>query len=353
MKFLSDKKYVLALLIVFGLLLFVLINYAEPAYRTGYIISQVVPNAPKWFDWGKYDVNVEKVELDVSNNKIQDRSNSVQRELIYIYLPVGVIRPAFVILLPGFTPDGALDTRLVNLARSFAGAGVGVAVPDSTTIRKRIFSREDIELIKLTFYFLQDQDYVDKERIGICGFSVAGSYALRAASELGSGPLFVLSLGGYFDLGELIAQVISKTASYGGSTRPWEPNPMPEEVISNNFIRHIGVESTRQINQEGLSFEDAKRYIQMLPEGVLLNLNTLSPSSILLSIKTSVFLIHDKNDDVIPVEDSYKIRDSLPRNIPVHLSELSSFDHVTPENFFSSDTLKLSWQVLNIIKKLI
>ena len=128
---------------------------------------------------------------------------------------------------------------------------------------------------------------------------------------------------------------------------------MPEEVIRNNFIRHIGVESTRQINQESPSFEDTKRYIQMLPEGVLLNLNTLSPSPTLSRIKTRVFLIHDKNDDVIPVEDSYKIRDSLPRDIPVHLSELSSFDHVTPGNFFSLDTLKLSWQVLSIIKKLI
>ncbi|HWP92764.1 MAG TPA: hypothetical protein VNN20_11290 [Thermodesulfobacteriota bacterium] len=352
MKFLSRKKYPLAFLTAFGLLL-VLINYAEPAYRTGYIISQVVPNAPNWFEWGKYDVSVEKVELDVSNNNNHGRSSEVQRGLIYIYLPMGVIRPGFVILLPGFTPDGALDARLVNLARSFAGAGIGVAVPDSSTIRKRIFSRDDIELIKLTFYFLQDQDYVDKERIGICGFSVAGSYALRAASELGSGPLFVLSLGGYFDLGELIAQVISKSAIYNRSTRLWKPNPMPEEVISNNFIRHIGVESIKQINQESLSFEDAKKYIQMLPEAVLINLSALSPSPTLPAIKTRVFLIHDKNDDVIPVEDSYKIRDLLPRDIPVHLTELSSFDHVTPENFFSLDTLKLSWQVLNIVKMLI
>jgi len=200
---------------------------------------------------------------------------------------------------------------------------------------------------------LQDQNYVDKERIGICGFSVAGSYALRAASELGSSPLFVLSFGGYFNLGELIAQIISKTASYDRATRPWKPNPMPEEVISNNFIRHVGVESIKQINQAPLSFEEAKKYIQMLPERVLLNLDTLSPSPTLSRIKTRVYLIHDKNDDVIPVEDSYKIRDSLHRDIPVHLSELSSFDHVTPGNFFSLDILKLSWQVLSIIKKLI
>ncbi|MGH7889750.1 MAG: hypothetical protein ACRENF_04290, partial [Thermodesulfobacteriota bacterium] len=70
-------------------------------------------------------------------------------------------------------------------------------------------------------------------------------------------------------------------------------------------------------------------------------------------MKTRVFLMHDKNDDVIPVEESRKIRDGLPTNIPIDYSEFSNISHVTPKNFFTGEILKFSWQVLNIVKILL
>ena len=347
-----SKKLLLASLVALGFLILVY-NWGEPAYRTGYVISNVVPNAPRLFEWGKYDVRLMRVELSSGKGDTQTQNVIATNQFIHIYLPEGINRPAFVILVPGLTPEGALDHRLVALAKAFAGAGIGVATVDSDTIRKRRFSRQDIDLIKNTFSFLQDKDYVDKERIGICGFSVAGSYALRAASELGNEPLFVFSLGGYFDLGELIAEILSKKANYNGSIRPWKPNPMPREVISDNFIVHLGEDEAEQVRSGNPSYYDATKYVQSLPRDILLSLDSLSPSPALSRMKTRVFLMHDKNDDVIPVEESRKIRDALPTDIPIYYSELSNISHVTPKDFFTGEILKFSWQVLNIVRILL
>jgi hypothetical protein len=352
MKFFSSKKRLLAFLVAFGLLILIY-TWGEPVYRAGYIISNVVPNAPHLFEWGQYDVKLMRVELAPIKGDTQTQDVIATNQFIYIYLPEGVSRPAFVILVPGLTPEGALDQRLVTLAKAFAGAGIGAATLDSDTIRKRRFSRQDIDLIKNTFSFLQNKEYVDKERIGICGFSVAGSYALRAASELGNGPLFVFSLGGYFNLGELIAEILSKKANYNGSIRPWESNSMTRGVISNNFIVHMGEEKTEPVRSENPSYYDATEYVQSLPREILLSLDNLSPSSALSKMKTRVFLMHDKNDDIIPVEESRKIRDALPKDIPLHYSEFSNIRHVTPKNFFTGEILKFSWQVLNIVRILL
>jgi len=342
---LSKTRQLVLLFAIIGVFLFIL-PWGKALYRTAYIVSHVVPNAPRWFEWGRYGVDLREEEFVGSNPESKKR-------LVYVYLPQGVKKSSFVILVPGFSPEGAKDKRLVNLARSFGGAGIGVAVPDSDTIPKRVFSREDIDIIKDTFSLLQEKEYVDPERIGICGFSVAGSYVLRAASELGDAPLFVFSLGGYFDLKELIAEVLSKRAVYRGFKRSWEPNPLPREVVRNILVEYIGKENAEQLINKNPTFDDAKKYVQSLPKELLSAFNSLSPSPTLLNMRTRVFLMHDKNDDIIPVEESIKIRDALPEGIPVSFSEFSNIHHVTPKNFFSTDIMKFSWQVLSMVRILL
>lgn len=333
-----------AILLVIALaFLLLILQWGKAIYRTAYLVSHVVPNAPRWFEWGIYGVDLRKEEFITESKK----------RLVYIYQPKGIERPSFVILVPGFSPKGAKDRRLVNLAGSFTGSGIGVAVPDSETIPKRVFSREDIDRIKDTFLFLREKGYAAPDRIGLCGFSVAGSYVLRAASELGETPLFAFSLGGYFDLKELVAEVLSKRAVYRGSKRPWKPNPLPKEVVRNILIEHIGKEKAEDLLRRNPSFEEAQRYVESLPSWLLSAFNDLSPSPTLSSMRTRVFLMHDREDELIPVEESLKIRDALPKDIPVSFGEFSSIHHVTPKGFFSGDIVRFSWQVLGMVRILL
>ena len=300
------KRFLIILFVVIGI--FVLLwPHGVVIYRTSYIISHIVPAVPEWFEWGSYEVEVREIEP------------------FDMYLPRGKDETSFVIFFPGFNPDGARDPRMVNLAQAFAGAGIGVAVPDSENIKQQKFSREDIDLIKDAFYFLREQPYVNSDHIGLSGFSIAGSYVLRAAAELGTEPLFVHSLGAYYDLAELFDEIKMGKAIYQDSERSWEPSSLSKEISQNEVNAQITKEET----------------------------DNLSPAPVIRNIKTRVYLMHDKNDDRIPVEESRKIRDALPENIFVSYSEFSLFQHVTPRNFLSFDILKLSGQMFGIMKLLL
>jgi hypothetical protein len=345
--------HIFILLASIGVVFFSL-TCGEALYRTAFIISHVVPKTPRWFELGRYEIEVKQVEFVHQRKDLQYRDKGSSRQIADIYLPKGVRQAAFVILFPGFTPEGAHDRRLVNLARSFAGAGIGVAVPDSYTIREKTFSRDDIDRIKDTFYFLREREYVDPERIGLCGFSVAGSYVLRAASELGSRPIFVVSLGGYFDLGELFMEVISRKAVYKGKERSWEPNSLPKEIVHKVLSEQMGEESAEELLSKGdLTFYEVQKKFRLLSQEFLYTLNYLSPSPVISRIRTRVFLMHDKNDGLIPVEESRKIRDALPKDIPVYHSEFSILHHVTPTSFLNIEIVKFTWQVLMIVRLLI
>lgn len=277
------------------------------AYHSLYVVSRVVPAVPHWFERGSYDV---------------ERREEGQ---IDIYTPAGTEEIAFVIFFPGFNPDGARDPRMVRLARAFAGAGVGVAVPDSENIKQQKFSREDIDLIKDTYYFLKDWPYADPERIGLSGFSIAGSYVLRAAAEFDSEPLFVHASGAYYDLAELFREVDTGVVRYWGKERVWQPSDLSKEVARRDFNKEISEDEAREI----------------------------SPAPLLGNITTRVYLMHDKNDDRIPVEHSRKIRDALSKDTPVSYSEFSLFQHVTPRSFWGLDMLKLSGQIFSIMRLLL
>jgi dienelactone hydrolase len=305
---------------------------------------------PKWFELGKYDIQFDEFEFkrQIGTNDLNKVDYTTQ--MVDIHRPKGPQKSSFVILFPGFTDKGSKDPRLVNFAEALAAAGIGVVIPQSFTIRNSVFTTNDIDRIKHTFTFLQGETYVAKERIGIIGFSVAGSYVLRAASSLGNRPLFLLTVGAYYSLSDLIVSIVTEKAVYDGHERSWKPNPFPKKLLRDYLDNQLGIAKTDEIfSNNGITFEELSRNNKKFTE----KLDELSPYPILSEIKTTVFLMHDKNDGNTPVEDARKIRDALPENIPVYYTELSIMNHVTPNTFLSFDFIKLFWHVLSIVRLLI
>jgi len=340
--------FILPILIVFILL------WGKALYRTAFIVSHVVPSAPRLFEFDKY--NVIKKEVDFkSRNEIYKRQylqNTARKA--DIYLPVTQEKSSFVILVPGFAREGAKDARIINLAKTFASAGIGVAIPYSSTMQNKLFSAGDIDLIKDTFLYLQENHSVDPNRIGICGFSSGGSYALVAASDLRSAPLFILSIGGYYDLNGMIAQVLTEKVLYKGVSRRWIPDISSKELVVNILLEGLNREGLeKQVLYERLSEYDTRRYINLLPAQFSATSLALSPSNHVSGLDTKVFIMHDKNDLQIPVEESRKIRDSISANLSVHYSEFSFLDHVEPKSFFNKEIFGFYWNVLKIIKLLV
>lgn len=319
-------------------------------YRTSYIISHVVPGMPKWFEFAKYDIRFDEFEFKRQIEPGDVNKLEYTAQVVDMYRPEGPQKSSFVILFPGFTNKGSKDPRLVNFAEALTGAGIGVAIPQSFTIRNNIFTTNDIDRIKDTFAFLQRETYVEKEKIGIIGFSVGGSYVLRAASSLGNQPLFILSVGAYYSLSDLISSIVTEKAVYDGHDRYWKPNSFPKKVLRDYLDKQIGIAKADEIfSNIGIAFEELSNNNQKFKE----KLDELSPSPVLSEIRSTVFLIHDQNDGNTPVEDARKIRDALPKNIPVYYTELSIMNHVTPNTYLSFDFVKLFWHVLETVRLLI
>jgi acetyl esterase/lipase len=351
-KYLNNKPKICfaiirALLVLVSLLLLL---WGPALYRTAYIISHVVPGVPKWFEFGKYDIRFDEFEFKRQIEPGDPNKIEYTTQIVDIYRPEGPRKSSFVILFPGFTDEGSKDPRLVNFAKALTGAGIGVAIPQSFTIRNGVFTMNDIDHIRDTFTFLQSESYVEPQRIGIIGFSVGGSYVLRAASSLGNRPLFILSLGAYYSLSDLISSIVAEKAVYDGRERYWKPNSFPKELLRDYLDKQIGIAKADEIfSNNGINFEEFGRNNQKFKE----RLRELSPSPILSQIETTVFLMHDRNDGNTPVEDARKIRDALPENIPVYYAELSIMNHVTPNTYLSFDFAKLFWHVLNTVRLLI
>lgn len=310
--------------------------------RTFHIAMTMSGAAPGWMSKGRYDVDFSIVRL--SDEKYHHQKDSKSKPGIHIFKPVGAKESSFVILVPGFTDKGARDRRIVRLAKSFAQSGIGVAVPDTASMRSRIFSNNDIDVIKKTFKYVKARNYVKDGKIAICGFSVAGSYALVAASSLGREPLFILSFGGYYDLEDLVTSVISKQAQYNGKSRKWIPGDIPVAVVKEN----IGLED---INS-GMDYRKAEEVTAKLAEkkpGIFKN---LSPSSYAEQIKSPVYIFHSQKDDSVPVEESYRLKDALSGKTEVNFTELRGLSHVTPKDFLSLDYMKLTFQLMSMVKAL-
>jgi predicted esterase len=305
---------------------------------------------PKWFELGKYDIQFDEFEFkrQIGTNDLNKVDYTTQ--MVDIHRPKGPQKSSFVILFPGFTDKGSKDPKLVNFAEALAAAGIGVVIPQSFTIRNSVLTTNDIDRIKDTFTFLQGETYVEKERIGIIGFSVGGSYVLRAASSLGNRPRFILTIGAYYSLSDLIVSIVTEKAVYDGHERNWKPNSFPKKLLRDYLDNQLGIAKTDEIfSNNGITFEEFRQNNKKFTE----KLDELSPYPILSEIKTRVFLVHDKNDGNTPVEHARKIRDSLPKGIPLYYTELSMLNHVTPRSFLSFDFIKLFWHVLNIVRLLV
>ncbi len=340
--------FILPILIVFTLM------WGKALYRTAYIISHVVPSAPRLFEFAKYKVIEKEVSFNNKNEIYNGQNLQQTARKADIYLPVTQGKSSFVILIPGFAREGAKDSRIINLAKTFASAGIGVAIPYSSTMQNKLFSAGDIDLIKDTFLYLQENHSVDPNRIGICGFSSGGSYALVAASDLRSAPLFILSIGGYYDLNGMIVQVLTEKALYKGVSRRWIPDISSKELVINILLEELNREGLeKQVLYERLSEYDTRRYINLLPAQFSATSLALSPSNHVSGLDTKVFIMHDKNDLQIPVEESRKIRDSISAKLSVHYSEFTFLDHVEPKSFFNKEIFAFYWNVLKIIKLLV
>ena len=262
-----------------------------------------------------------------------------------VYRPLAAPRMA-VVLLPGASPKGKDDPRLVEFAAWLASARFVVLVPDIARLR-HLELRADIipEVVDTLRYVSETANLAPQGKTGIVALSVATGPALLATLEpqIRDRVAFVLSIGGYYDLFTTLTFSIT---GYFKADGQWQHRPPDDlgkwvfvlsnaDALSNRSDRALLAQMAKRrladqdpsvlaprLGREGQEVyrfitntdpEKSQALFARLPPAIIAEAKALSPSTRDLStLHAHVILVHGRDDSIIPYTESVALARALP-----------------------------------------
>ncbi len=251
---------------------------------------------------------------------------------------------AGIVLLPGVSPQGKDDPRLVRFAEALAAARFAVLVPDVPGLRALQVSAADAEPVVAAARRLRGQGLP----VGLGAFSYAVGPAVLAALELGPEAAFVLAVGGYHDLTRVVrhfttgsadrrAKWLFVRANAGRLERPEERQALT--VMANRKFADENAEIADLMGDLGpdgravvalVSNRDPARVpglLAALPAAIRGELEALDLARRdLARLSAPLLLVHGRDDPVIPAQESVALADAAPDARLYLLDDLSHVD---------------------------
>jgi len=275
--------------------------------------------------------------------------------------PIG----AGLVLVPGFTPAGKDDPRLVDLAFSLSRARFLVLVPDLQGSREMGIRIEDARSIADAAAYLAAGDRLAADRdVGVVAISYAVALAVLATREPQAEEKirFVVGVGGYYDTAAMVTFMTTGGFREPGETawRTARPNPAAKwiflasntevltdpndrKALSDIAARRLWEPDARVddlaagLGVEGRSLFDlltnteaerVQHLLDKLPIAVQRRMERLSPSSYDLSyLAGRLILIHGREDTMIPYTESLSLEAAVPGT---ELFVIDGFSHIDP-----------------------
>ena len=278
-----------------------------------------------------------------------------------VYRPPDGRLSAAVLLSLGITDQGFEDANVINLGKALARAGYVVMFQWSPHVGlTHNIDPDGPEVLLSSFQFLESQDYVDRDRVGLGGFCIGASFALVAASDprIRERIHFVNALGPYFGAESLLVQAASRTVFYEGKETAWEPGDLTIRVLANELIdtlerpEDIAILSAaydrempsppseledlsppaRRVTQlmEGVPGPVANNLVSDLPPGFHRDMGRISPSARVGGLEARLLVMHDRDDELVPAAESRRLVKAVQERVNVRHTELIAFEHVTP-----------------------
>ena len=367
-------SYKLFLILISFFFLTLIIGNLTPQGRSAFhvigLMPELVPFIP--FKTQKYFTN------NPIHEKISYIHNSKKVEADLYYLDKKKKRKGVVISL-GINPAGRDDPRVVNLGNGFARVGFVVLIPWSKNLSANEIKSEDIENIVGGIKYLESFPNIDKNNFGMAGFCVGASLVNIAAgrTEIEDQIAFINLFGPYYNLGDLLIQIRSKSAFYLNNSRPWHSNELAKSVLNKQLFNLI--ESQKEKNEIEILLKkknvsalelaklspiaknvftvlkkedqnELKEIFTNLSNKELEVLQVFSPEFNNTNQKAKIYLMHDLNDNVIPVEESRRFANEMKENKNFTYTEFSLFDHVDP--VLNSTILQTFKESLKLFKHL-
>jgi acetyl esterase/lipase len=282
-----------------------------------------------------------------------------------LYVPAGRGRRAAVLLVHGVVETGKDDPRMAWLAELLARSGFVVLVPDFSGFRSLRLRVTDIgEMVDAVVYLRSLHDRVLPDRIGMIAFSYGAGPMLIAAADprIERNLRFVVSVGGYYDLAQVIRFVTTGHYRYGEAKGRAEPSdytrwiflrynldllrdPVDQAILSRLARSRVWERSgdasalPSDLTPEGRSVynllvnrdpERVAHLIERLAPSIREMIERLSPSRQIQHLRPYAIIVHSDPDPFIPHTESLALADALGREGRVRLEVLRLFRHVRP-----------------------
>ena len=244
------------------------------------------------------------------------------------------------------------------LGRALARAGFAALLHWSSAMRSFRLEPEDIGDLALAYRTLTDRPDIDPARSGLIGTCVGGSFALMAAAStlIRDRVAFVAEWAGYSSMWTFAQDIASATRPNGSSREPWQVDPITRKVFVHSMtsvlerseaelLRRALAERTGHVDDGALSADgrairpllgdldaaEAERALHRLPAAMQRRLDALSPVEYLKDIRAPLIAIaHDRDDAVIPLDESRRMWSALGDRDGAHYTELGMFQHMDP-----------------------
>ncbi len=274
-----------------------------------------------------------------------------------IYRPLGRIATPALVLYHGATPHGEQHTAMDNLARALAHIGITVFIPRLPKLKAVIIDESNLDSIAIFYRFIQGYEGVCPGRIGLVGTSFAGGLLLKAILEKDMQlppPGIVLLIGTYCDLEATLRFIITGSAAGEGVEIAIDPDRWGQVILFFNYLEYVDRSFDREVVREVLTYyildntsegdearaklPDKERQIIDLiltpgnPETTALAdeviqharplLETLSPSQFYSRIHFPFWVLHGRNDTMVPYTEALALKRLLPYQVRLHVSTL-------------------------------
>ena len=263
---------------------------------------------------------------------------------------------AGIVLVPGAAARGYRDSRVIAVARTLARLRFAVLVPDMPGVRSyRVRETDAREVAEAFDWLLTRPGLAPEGRAGIAGFSYGAGPVLIAAMQpdIHTKVRFVMNVGGYYDLHNVIAYFTTGYAGTGAAlamdgTRAdglRAPHPYSEAVFvrsnldllerpadrgfMSSYANYL-VDSSAEEEEPspGTLAPDARAFYRLLinhdPSAVPHMIEDLSgdmrqlieslnPAAHDLSrLQARLILLHGRSDNLIPYTESVALAQALP-----------------------------------------
>jgi dienelactone hydrolase len=315
-------------------------------------------------------------------------AGGAEADLAELWLPewASAERPAGAILLVfGVNSLGRNHPAIVRVADALARTGVAVLVPDSRTLLEGRLEVGEIDGVVDAFRLLATRPEVDRDRLGIVGFSVGGTLALLAARDpsIAEQVRWVNAFGAFADAETYLASVAVHAYRDGGAQPvDWTPTPLAREVFLHFLLDQVddpddraSLEATfagailagdrpppdadvrasldsevaRTIHDllTAGSIEQAREVNGALPAESLAFIDAISPARHLDGLVADVHLMHETEDHHVPFVESRRLALALESagRLAEH-TEFRLFDHVQPDDLDLAAAAPELWKLM-------